>query len=166
MNPPGHLGKSTYSLPPALAYIPGVIPPPPTVPVEHRSTEPKVEGSSPSGCIRCCRWNRMATGAAKAIPFTEDEAMATDGEHRGPGRPRILKRNPLGERIERLAAARGMNIQQLANASGVSNPSLNRICTGGTSDPHLSTLIALADTLDVTIDKLVGHTRRQARRTA
>lgn len=86
--------------------------------------------------------------------------MATDGEYRGPGRPRFLKRNPLGERIDRLARARGMSAHQLSLASGVSNPALNRICTGGTSDPHLSTLIALADALDVTIDKLVGHARK------
>lgn len=82
------------------------------------------------------------------------------------GRPRILKRNEMGRRIEEMAAARGMTVHQLSIASGVSSPSMNRICTGDTSDPHLSTLIAIADVLDVTVDRLVGHTRRQAQRTA
>lgn len=92
--------------------------------------------------------------------------MATDGEHRGPGRPRIVKRNPLGERIDRLTAARGMTIYDLSEACGVSQPCLYRICTGESADPRVSTLVAIADALGVTVDSLVGRTRKPTRRTA
>jgi len=71
------------------------------------------------------------------------------------GRPRILKRSQLGERIEALAVKRGLHLDQVAEGAGVSAPTINRIVTGK-SNPKISTIVALAKTLKVPVDKLVG----------
>lgn len=71
------------------------------------------------------------------------------------GRPRILKRCPLGERIEALAVKRGLHIDEIAESAGITIPTIHRIVTGK-SDPKISTIAALARTLKVPVDKLVG----------
>lgn len=71
------------------------------------------------------------------------------------GRPRILRRSVLGKRIEALAHARGLHIDQIAESSGLTIPTIHRIVTGQ-SDPKISTIAALAKTLRVPVDKLVG----------
>lgn len=70
-------------------------------------------------------------------------------------------------RIERLLAerlprrlglamrTRGMSQTDLARASGLSKPTLSLILAGGRL-PHLSTAVRLADTLDVSIEWLLG----------
>ena len=78
--------------------------------------------------------------------------MATT-RHPG-GSPRVLKRCLLGERIEQLADARGLHIDELAAAAGISHPTLNRICTGRIKSPKLETIKAIADVLGVKIDRL------------
>lgn len=71
------------------------------------------------------------------------------------GRPRKLPRSPLGQRIETLARKRGLMIDQVAESAGVTIPTIHRIVTGK-SDPKISTIAALAKTLGVPLDKLVG----------
>jgi transcriptional regulator with XRE-family HTH domain len=70
------------------------------------------------------------------------------------GTPRTLKRCPLGQRIERLASARGLHIDELATAAGITHPTLNRICTGRIKSPKLETIKAIAEVLGVKIDLL------------
>lgn len=92
--------------------------------------------------------------------------MASVTEHGRVGRPRMLKRNELGQRIDKILQTRGMNIHDLADACKISSASLYRICTGDTPDPRVSTIVAIADALGVTVDRLVASPRRSTRRTA
>lgn len=82
--------------------------------------------------------------------------MATVSERHAGGRPRTLKRSAIGQAIERLAAARGMHLDEVAERAGISFPTLHLICTGRTKSPKLDTVKALAAALGVKIDKLAG----------
>jgi len=70
------------------------------------------------------------------------------------GSPRVLKRCSLGQRIEQLADSRGLHLDELAAAAGITHPTLNRICTGRIKSPKLETIKAIADVLGVKIDRL------------
>lgn len=89
--------------------------------------------------------------------------MATVSSRHAGGRPRELKRNWLGSRIDALAAQRGMTIHDLAKVSGVTPSSIHRIATGDTPDPKVSTVKAIADVLGVTVDYLISRTATPAR---
>ena len=80
--------------------------------------------------------------------------MATASERHPGGSPHSLKRCPLGIRIERLAAARGLHLDEVADAAGITFPTLHRICTGRIKSPKLETVKAIATALDVKLDKL------------
>lgn len=80
--------------------------------------------------------------------------MATVSERHAGGRPRTLKRCALGEKIERLATAKGLHMDELAKKVGIATPSLYRILTGEISSPRLSTFKSLAKALGVTLEKL------------
>jgi transcriptional regulator with XRE-family HTH domain len=77
-------------------------------------------------------------------------------QRHGGGRPRHLQRNELGRRIERLAARRNIQLDEIAEASGVRLPTLYRISTGRISDPKLSTLQAIAGALGVPVSRLIA----------
>ena len=89
--------------------------------------------------------------------------MATVSQRHPGGRPRALKRNQLGRRIESLLTARGLTLEDLAKISGITPSSIYRIATGDTPDPKVSTIKAIADVLGVTIDSLVSRTAAPAR---
>lgn len=72
------------------------------------------------------------------------------------GRPRILKRCALGERIEALAVKRGLHIDQVAGEAGIASATLYRILTGDIRSPRLATVKAIADALKVKLDKLAS----------
>lgn len=80
--------------------------------------------------------------------------MASVSERHAGGRPREIRRCPLGLKIERLAAARGMHIDEVASTAGIAKATLYRILTGGISSPRLSTVKSLASALGVKIEKL------------
>lgn len=80
--------------------------------------------------------------------------MATVGERHAGGRPRKLKRCPLGMKIERLAADRGLHLDEVAEAAGITFPSLHCICTGRTKSPKFETIKAIASALGVKVDRL------------
>lgn len=80
-------------------------------------------------------------------------ATVSEKRHAG-GRPRKLKRSPLGQAIERLAAAKGMHMDELAEKAGISFVTLHLICTGRTKSPKLDTVKAIATALGVKIDRL------------
>lgn len=82
--------------------------------------------------------------------------MATVSERHAGGRPRKLKRCPLGQTIEKLAASKGMHLDEVADAAGITFPALHRICTGKIKSPKLETVKAIATALGVKIDRLAG----------
>lgn len=72
------------------------------------------------------------------------------------GRTRTLRRCPLGQRIERLAETRGLHLDEVAAAAGITYPTLHRICTGTIKSPKLETVKSIAEVLGVKIDRLAG----------
>lgn len=72
------------------------------------------------------------------------------------GRPRQLPRTKLGQRIERLATARGIHLDELAERAGIKGPTLYRILTGRIESPKSSTMLALAKALRVPIGDLLN----------
>lgn len=81
--------------------------------------------------------------------------MATvSGSRHAGGRPRELRRCELGLKIERLAASRGLHIDQVATAAGISRAGLYQILTGKIRSPRLATVKALATALGVRLEKL------------
>jgi len=81
--------------------------------------------------------------------------IATTTRHPG-GAPRTHRSCPLGERIEKFAAARGMTLTDLAESVGLSRSGLNDIRRGRTPTPRLGTLAAIAETLRVPLDRLIA----------
>lgn len=64
----------------------------------------------------------------------------------------IIKRN-----LKYLMEKRAINETDLAKATGVKQSVLNRILTGKTPQPRVSTLLAFAQYFNVGVDDLVGH---------
>lgn len=81
-------------------------------------------------------------------------ATASEKRHAG-GRPREIRRCELGKKIERLAATRGLHIDEVAASAGIANATLYRILTGGIASPRLATIQAIAAALGVKLEKLV-----------
>jgi transcriptional regulator with XRE-family HTH domain len=77
------------------------------------------------------------------------------GRHAG-GRPRTIRRCPLGLRIERLADDRGLHIDEVAATAGIAKATLYRILTGGIASPRLATVQAIAAAFGVTVDRLLA----------
>ena len=76
-------------------------------------------------------------------------------EDRHPGgRPRTREPSALFLRIEEMAKRRGMRLDDVADAAGVSVACIYQL-----NDPKVSTAKALADALGVTIDRLVRRTK-------
>lgn len=92
--------------------------------------------------------------------------MASVSERHPGGRPREIRRCPLGKRIEDLAVRQGMTMEQLAAAASIPVSTLYRVTTGETPDPRVSTVQAIATALRITVDRLIAPPRRSARRTA
>lgn len=80
--------------------------------------------------------------------------MASVSERHAGGRPREIRRCPLGVKIERLAAARGMHMDEVAKAADLATPHLYQILTGKIRSPRLETVKALAAALGVKLEKL------------
>lgn len=57
--------------------------------------------------------------------------------------------NPLGRRIGRRLKVLGMSAADLARATGLSKPTLSAIIHGDTCDPRISSLISIAEALQV-----------------
>lgn len=87
--------------------------------------------------------------------------MATVGKRHPGGRPRVRPPSPLFLRVERLAARRGMHLDDLAHKAGIPVSTAYDL-----NDPRVSTVRAIATALGVTIDKLLAEPKRPTRRTA
>lgn len=81
--------------------------------------------------------------------------MATVSERHAGGRPRTVRRCPLGLKIERLAVNAGLHIDEVASAAGIANATLYRILTGGIASPRISTIKGIAAALGVKVEKLI-----------
>jgi transcriptional regulator with XRE-family HTH domain len=62
----------------------------------------------------------------------------------------------MGERIEQLAARRGLHLDQVAGEAGIASATLYRILTGDIRSPRLATVQAIAGALKVKLDKLAS----------
>ena len=62
----------------------------------------------------------------------------------------------LGERIRARREAYGMSQAELSRRIGISKQSMNSIEQGETPDPRVSRIVAIATTLGVTSDALLG----------
>ena len=80
--------------------------------------------------------------------------MATVSERHAGGRPREIRRCALGAKIERLAAARQMPMDEVAHKANISTAGLYQILTGKIRSPRLTTVKALAAALGVKLEKL------------
>lgn len=81
---------------------------------------------------------------------------ATKPTRHAGGRARTLARCLLGQRIEKLAETRGLHLDQVAAAAGITHPTLHRICTGKIKSPKLETVKSIAEVLGVKLDRLAG----------
>ena len=63
---------------------------------------------------------------------------------------------PLAKRIKQLREAAGMSQQTLAVAAGMSISVVTQLEQGNRSDPRVSTAVALAGALGVTVDDLLA----------
>jgi transcriptional regulator with XRE-family HTH domain len=63
----------------------------------------------------------------------------------------------IGQRIKIARIRHRLTQVQLADRIGISKTSLSQIESGETPNPRMSTLIALADALQVTMDYLAGR---------
>lgn len=61
------------------------------------------------------------------------------------------------ENLKKLRIESGLSQQQLANVIGVSQQSINKYENHGV-EPDISTLIALANCFDTSVDYLIGYT--------
>lgn len=57
---------------------------------------------------------------------------------------------------------KNLTLAALSEMTGLGTGRLSEIETGVTSDPRISTIIKIADALDVTLDELVGRKWKQA----
>lgn len=82
-----------------------------------------------------------------------------DRAERAPGgRPRVHDMPPLAELVRKLAARRGLHLDELAERAGIGIATLYRL-----QDPRISTLTAIADVLDVPVSRLITPTRSSRR---
>lgn len=82
--------------------------------------------------------------------------MATVSDRHAGGSPRTLRRCELGQRIEQLAHAKGLHLDEVAAKAGITFPTLHRICTGRIKSPKLETVKAIAAALKVKLERLAG----------
>ena len=75
--------------------------------------------------------------------------MAVGAERHAGGRPRTREPSALFLQVQALAKRRGMHIDELANAAGITPQCIYQL-----KDPRVSTARAIADALGVTLDRL------------
>ena len=95
------------------------------------------------------------TGLEMAKRRSKTRRMVATGRH--PGGPRTHGSCALGERIEHLAAARGLSLPEIAEQAGISRAGMNDI-RRGRFRPRLDTLDRIAGVLRVEAAALLSGT--------
>ncbi|NNM59868.1 MAG: helix-turn-helix domain-containing protein [Legionellales bacterium] len=67
-----------------------------------------------------------------------------------------IRRHRLIETIERIMKEKNFTPTQLAKYCNLQQPTIHRLLSGQTNDPRLSTLLQIAEHLDITLDELIG----------
>jgi len=67
----------------------------------------------------------------------------------------------LAENIRSLRKKKGLTQEKLARLADISNNTLVKIEMGLAKEPTITTITKIADALDVSIDMLVGRTKRK-----
>ena len=62
----------------------------------------------------------------------------------------------LADRIQKAMVVRGMTQADLARATGFSTSKIAYICNGNTKDPQFTTVIKIANALNVSLNYLAG----------
>jgi len=70
--------------------------------------------------------------------------------------------NALGRRIARLREERALTQQALADLAGITRAQLARLERGGTPNPGVYSVAALAHALDLTLDELAGVAKQRS----
>lgn len=63
----------------------------------------------------------------------------------------------IADSLRRLRKAKGLTQQKLAEKAGVSMIVVTKIEQGSTKDPSMSSLVKMADTLEVSLDELIDR---------
>lgn len=66
--------------------------------------------------------------------------------------------SPLADNLKRLRKAKGWSQLKLVHEAGLSLTGLTKMEKGLTTDPAISTLVKVADALEVSVDQLIGRT--------
>lgn len=61
----------------------------------------------------------------------------------------------LGTRIKKIRESKHMSINELANKSGLSDSYLGRLENGQRRDPSISTVIKMADALNISVEEII-----------
>jgi len=64
----------------------------------------------------------------------------------------------IADSLRRIRKAKGFTQQKLAERAGVSMIVVTKVEQGATKDPAMSSLVKLADALDVSVDALIDRT--------
>jgi len=80
-----------------------------------------------------------------------------EGRQNKGGRPRSRNLSPLGLALQILMDRKGLNVNQVAERSGVSPHAIYSIMDGCTREPRVSTLRKLAEHLGTTKARLERH---------
>ena len=63
--------------------------------------------------------------------------------------------------IKKIKKEKNLTNEALAERSGISLGTINKLFAGASADPKFSTLCALSDTLGVSIDEMMGRKRAE-----
>lgn len=103
--------------------------------------------------------NPYPTDAPKVVPALTDVFRRSLGwQHTGlTGTVPPMQGQSLGKRVAQLRKARGWSAEALAYRAGVSSKTINRIESGGVTDPRRNTIQPIADALEVDLFALIGE---------
>lgn len=68
----------------------------------------------------------------------------------------------LAQTIRKLRLKKGLSQEKLARLADISNATLVKIESGVAKEPTITTVVKIADALEVSIDELVGRVKRKS----
>ena len=67
----------------------------------------------------------------------------------------------LAQTIRKLRLKKGLSQEKLARLADISNATLVKIESGAAKEPTITTVVKIADALEVSIDELVGRVKKK-----